>query len=564
MSKTLATQLRARLNLTDEELEQLQTEARENRENLEQAATRTGLLDEPGLLELLSDLYAVPRLEVVPEGSVDPELIGAFSIGRLKELPAIPLRHDDGVLLGVCNSDGLERTGDFRFALNMDRIRPVLLPRQAILGVINNVFGSAREDSEVSDILGQTNDEDLLDAEHENIEDLLDDSSDAPFIRLVNTVLTQAVRAGASDVHIEPYKDTLRIRFRLDGVLYDKHTIDRRHHSALISRLKIMSKMNIAEKRLPQDGRIALSLGNRQVDLRVSCLPTAHGERVVLRLLEKSNRILSLGDLGLMDDDLMHMKRLSSISHGMILLTGPTGSGKTTTLYALLNRINSPDKNILTIEDPVEYQLDGVGQIQVNAKIGLTFSKGLRSIVRQDPDVVLIGEIRDKETAEIAIQAALTGHLVFSTLHTNDAPSAVTRLKDMGVEPFLLASVLRAAAAQRLVRVLCPECREAYRPDPHKLAANFGEYAHLFEGKTIYRATGCPACMETGYKGRKALYELMQMSDALKSMVLTETDSSQLAKEAVHEGMRTLKHDGCMKILQGVTTISEVLRVTNI
>ncbi len=564
MSKTLATLLQARLGMTDEELTELQSEADGNNETLEDTALRTGQLDEPDLLDMLSTLYAIPKLENIPEGSVDPELIGSFPIGKLKELPAVPLRDGDTVMLGICGSDGLERIGDFRFALNEKRIQPVLLPRQGILGVINNVFGSAREDSEVDDILDQADDSSLLDAEHENIEDLLDDSSDAPFIRLVNTVLTQAVRAGASDVHIEPYKDTLRIRFRLDGVLYDKHTLDRRHHSALISRIKIMSKMNIAEKRLPQDGRIALTLGNRQVDLRVSCLPTAHGERVVLRLLEKSNRILSLGDLGLMDDDLEHMRRLSSISHGMILITGPTGSGKTTSLYALLNRINSPDKNILTIEDPVEYQLDGVGQIQVNAKIGLTFSKGLRSIVRQDPDVVLIGEIRDKETADIAIQAALTGHLVFSTLHTNDAPSAITRLKDMGVEPFLLASVLRAAAAQRLVRVLCPECKEAYRPAPEKLAANFGEYAPLFKDKKVYRAKGCPACMDTGYKGRKALYELMQMSDTLKSMVLTDTDSSQLGKHAVSEGMRTLKHDGCMKILHGVTSISEVLRVTNI
>ena len=346
-------------------------------------------------------------------------------------------------------------------------------------------------------------------------------------------------------------------------MLYERHTLNKAHHAAVVSRIKVMAKLNIAEKRLPQDGRIAISLGGRQAGLRVSTLPTSFGERVVLRLLEKSERVLSLTELGLSREDLQLMHSLVGITHGIVLVTGPTGSGKTTTLYAVLQELTAPDKNILTIEDPVEYELEGVGQIQVNPKIGLTFADGLRSIVRQDPDVILIGEIRDAETAAIAVQSALTGHLVFSTLHTNDAPGAVTRLFDMGVEPFLLSSVLRGVVAQRLVRMLCPHCREAYLPDGQELEKLGAARSAYRPGQPLYRAKGCPDCLDTGYRGRMAIYEIMPVSDALKRLIVDKADANVLGACALSEAMRNLRHDGMLKVIAGLTSLTEVARVTN-
>ena len=429
--------------------------------------------------------------------------------------------------------------------------------------IINRIFGeSTRSEGSVSDVLGDS--VNAIDEFNEDaVEDLLEDSSEAPFIRLVNMILAQAVRAGASDIHIEPYRDVSRVRFRLDGVLYERHTLNKAHHAAVVSRIKVMAKLNIAEKRLPQDGRIAISLGGRQAGLRVSTLPTSFGERVVLRLLEKSERVLSLTELGLSREDLQLMHSLVGITHGIVLVTGPTGSGKTTTLYAVLQELTAPDKNILTIEDPVEYELEGVGQIQVNPKIGLTFADGLRSIVRQDPDVILIGEIRDAETAAIAVQSALTGHLVFSTLHTNDAPGAVTRLFDMGVEPFLLSSVLRGVVAQRLVRMLCPHCREAYLPDGQELEKLGAARSAYRPGQPLYRAKGCPDCLDTGYRGRMAIYEIMPVSDALKRLIVDKADANVLGACALSEAMRNLRHDGMLKVIAGLTSLTEVARVTN-
>ena len=531
---------------------------------MEEALMASGLVAEGDMLEALGDAYGLDVLDAPAEGMVDSELVRAFSIGYLKKHGIVPLTDNgQGMLLAMSSPAGLPLLSDVAFMLGVAQPRPVLMPAARVLEVVNHVFGEGQGDGDVSDVLEMAGQGRLDALEDDSLEDLLDDTSDAPFIKLVNMVLAQSVRAGASDVHVEPYKDVLRVRFRLDGVLYDKHTIPKRYHAAIVSRIKIMAKLNIAEKRLPQDGRIALSLGGRQVDLRVSTLPTSYGERVVMRLLEKSSRVLSLTELGLGGDHLKQVHDLSSISHGIILVTGPTGSGKTTTLYAALNHINSPDKNILTIEDPVEYQLEGVGQIQVNHKIGLTFANGLRSIVRQDPDVILIGEIRDKETADIAIQSALTGHLVFSTLHTNDAPSAVTRLIDMGVEPFLLSSVLRAVVAQRLVRVLCPECRQHFIPDAEALA-DCGPLAAQMQSATMYQPGGCPNCLHTGYKGRKAIYEIMEVSDPIKRIMLRTADSNELREAAMAEGMRTLKGDGCMKAMQGMTSLTEVTRVTNL
>lgn len=551
--------------VTVDELPELVSKAKEHDVAVPEYLLAKGRMSEAAVACFYAVFYGNEFFDALDPSWVLPELVRKFSIHYLKRFSVIPLQDGEGrIMVAVSRPDALDILNDFQLALDSKDIVAVFIPADLIMGAINRVFGEVEEDLEALEVLEGAEVDSFVNLDDDKIEDLLDDTSDAPFIKLVNMILSQAVRANASDIHIEPYKDILRVRFRLDGVLYDKHTVSKRFHAALVSRIKIMAKLNIAEKRLPQDGRIALSLGGRQVDLRVSCLPTAFGERIVMRLLEKSTKILSMPELGLTDANLTRMRHLVNISHGIILVTGPTGSGKTTSLYAVLNHINSPDKNILTIEDPVEYQLDGVGQIQVNSKIGLTFASGLRSIVRQDPDVVLIGEIRDYETAEIAIQAALTGHLVFSTLHTNDAPSAVTRLIDMGVEPFLLSSVLRAVVAQRLVRRLCPNCREAYVPTEAQLAADFGLFADEFRGHEIYKPVGCDECMGTGYRGRMAIYEIMELTDATKSLVLNTADSNQIREQAVKDGMETLLQNGCAKARDGLTTLAEILRVTNL
>lgn len=549
--------------ITADEIVWLQQEASEQGKTFEYVVIENELLTEVQFKSAQAEFYGLEMLLAVPEQMIDTELICRFTITYLKKHQIVPLRGTNGIVVGMVDPHSLKVLNDFSLLLGEKTPSPVLLPRNVITELINRAFGDSQEDANVSDVLNNADDLRLDEIDEDTLNDLLDDTSDAPLVKLVNMVLAQAVRAGASDVHIEPFKDSLRVRFRLDGVLYNKHSFDKRFSAAIVSRIKILAKLNIAEKRLPQDGRIALILGGREVDLRVSTLPTSHGERVVMRLLEKTSRVLSMTELGLGSADLEIMKKVTRISHGIILVTGPTGSGKTTSLYAALSDINSPDKNIMTIEDPVEYQLDGVGQIQVNQKTGLTFAEGLRSIVRQDPDVILIGEIRDKETADIAIQSALTGHLVFSTLHTNDAASAVTRLIDMGVEPFLLSSVLRAVVAQRLVRILCPHCKEAYTAAAD-VVAECGTMASQMEHQVLHRAKGCAQCMDTGYKGRQAVYEIMQVSDPIKSMILKNADSNQIRREAIADGMRTLKGDGCLKVLSGVTSVEEVLRVSNL
>lgn len=494
----------------------------------------------------------------------DPEVVRRLPLAWLRKHLIVPIRRSDGSLaLALVNITDWLFARELFLLIGERPIQPVLTTEQAITSIINKIFEEDSGKTETMDeVLGQDDDKDVG-LSDDAVEDLLADSSDdAPFIRLVNMILAQAVRSGASDIHIEPYRDISKIRFRLDGVLYDRHTLKKSHHAALVSRIKVMAKLNIAEKRLPQDGRIAITLGGRQAGLRVSTLPTSFGERLVLRLLEKNERVLSLPELGLGQEDFQLMHRLVNSSHGIVLVTGPTGSGKTTTLYAILQEIASPERNILTIEDPVEYELDGVSQMQVNPKIGLTFASGLRSIVRQDPDVILIGEIRDSETASIAVQSALTGHLVFSTLHTNDAPGAVTRLFDMGVEPFLLSSVLRGVIAQRLVRVLCTHCKKPYSPSMAE--QNSLKEISMPHDQPLYAAVGCPECMGTGYKGRMALYEIMPISDDIRQLIVDRNDAQTIADQAIHEGMRTLRHDGLLKVASGFTSLPEVERVVRL
>jgi general secretion pathway protein E/type IV pilus assembly protein PilB len=391
--------------------------------------------------------------------------------------------------------------------------------------------------------------------------DLTDAAEDASIIRFVNQVLAEALERRATDVHIEPFEEQLRVRYRIDGVLVEANIPPqvRKFHAAIVSRIKILSHLDIAEKRLPQDGRIRLRVIGREIDLRVSVIPMIHGEAVVLRILDRGDTILGLEHLGMAKRDHNVWEKVLELPHGIILVTGPTGSGKTTTLYAALSRINQVDLKIITIEDPVEYQLRGINQIQVNTKSGLSFAAGLRSILRHDPDVVLIGEIRDRETAEIAVQASLTGHLVFSTLHTNDAPGATTRMIDMGVEPYLVASSLEMVAAQRLVRLICKECKEPAPPEEaEKLRAVFGDEVP----KTIYRGKGCRNCQGAGYRGRQALFEMMPISDEIRRLILERASSREIRKMAIQQDMKSLREDGWRMIREGRTTPEEVLRMT--
>jgi type II secretory ATPase GspE/PulE/Tfp pilus assembly ATPase PilB-like protein len=373
-------------------------------------------------------------------------------------------------------------------------------------------------------------------------------------------MLVQAVRQGASDIHVEPMENHLRIRYRIDGTLYNVMTAPKHVQAATTSRIKIMGNMNIAERRLPQDGRIELRVDNREIDLRVSSIPTTYGEKVVMRILDKRAALVGIDRLGLIGTDQHRFESLVTKPYGIILITGPTGSGKTTSLYAILNRLNKTDVNIITIEDPVEYQLGGIAQVQINPKAGLTFANGLRSFLRQDPDIIMVGEVRDEETARIAIHAALTGHLVLSTLHTNDAPGAVTRLVDMGIEPFLVSSSVIGVVAQRLVRVLCPKCREPYTPPP-EVVARYGLAAPDAPPLTVYRAKGCEVCNNIGYKGRIGLFEIMLMDDDLRALVVKNAAADQIKRAGIAAGMRTLQQDGAVKVVNGTTSLEEMLRV---
>lgn len=517
--------------------------------------------------DLLSARSLQCGLDVVHSLPTDPDpfFVPRVPIGFLKKFKMMPIATPEASYIALAEPFYFQQADDLQRLLQWEGIRTVLTPQNEIFVAINAAYDTTRKDA--ADRVMQDMDEDDSESilsEIEETADLLDDTSDAPVIKLVNLVLSQAVRDGASDIHIESYKDRIKIRKRVDGILYDMYSPPRHVQGKLISRLKIMAKMDIAEKRLPQDGRIEIRLANKNIDIRVSTLPTSFGERVVMRLLDKSSSLVPLEDLGLSKDDLNHFMRMLKAPHGIILVTGPTGSGKTTTLYSALGILNNADINIITVEDPIEYQMNGISQVQVNPKIGLTFASGLRTIVRQDPDVILVGEIRDVETAEIAIQSALTGHLVFSTLHTNDAASAITRLIDMGVEPFLVSSAVNAIMAQRLVRKICPHCREAYTP-ANAYLERVGLSPIKFADKKLYRGAGCVHCLQTGYKGRIGIFELMSLTPAMKSLILTTSDAGQIKKQALSSlatGMLSLRQDGLRKVLAGLTTLEEVFRVT--
>ena len=485
---------------------------------------------------------------------VDGGLLARVPLAFARAHLLLPLEErESAVCVAIGDPAALLVLDELRLAFGKP-VEAVLVPSSGLTDAINHAYASISGSSR--EVLQELEGEDLstIATELSDPQDLLDLSDEAPVIRLLNSILSEAVKERASDIHIEPYERELIIRFRIDGILYERLSPPRIIQEALASRVKIMAGLNIAEKRLPQDGRIRVIVAGRDVDIRVSIIPTFYGERTVLRLLDKKKGVLSLGDIGLGEAGVRTMERMLVRSNGIILVTGPTGSGKSTTLYAALNRVNSSAKNIITIEDPIEYQIRGIGQIQVNPKIELTFAGGLRSILRQDPDIIMVGEIRDAETAEIAIQASLTGHLVLSTLHTNDAASAITRLVDMGIEPFMIASSLTAVMAQRLVRLVCPHCREAYTPQEH--------YAGVSLPERLYRGRGCERCFGLGTLGRTAIYEIMPVDQEICSMIIRRAHAGEIKEYSVSRGMKTLRDDGLQRAAEGVTTIEEVLRVT--
>ncbi len=552
------------LGVAPETLAEARELARENDAGVVEFFLQKKSLPEIRLLEALSEEYGIPFWNKLPVDHIETGFASHFPIQYLKRQKVVPLTDTpQGAVVVVNDPHSFQAADDVCRVLNMQERSFVLSTQEEIIAAINLAYDLSRSTAKefFEEMSGESTDS--LISEIEEKGDLLDETSDAPIIKLLNLLLSGAIKDRASDIHIEPYQANVKVRYRIDGILYDILSLPRKIHSPLVSRVKVMASLNIAEKRLPQDGRIEIKIADRSVDIRVSTIPTSFGERVVLRLLDKTSSVLMLSDLGMDHEKIGIFNRLIKSPYGIILVTGPTGSGKTTTLYAALSTINSTEVNIITIEDPVEYQIEGIGQIQVNPKINLTFAQGLRSIVRQDPDVILVGEIRDLETAEIAIQSSLTGHLVFSTLHTNDAASAVTRLIDMGIEPYLVTSSVIAIIAQRLVRVLCPKCKEAYIPDEESLA-NLGLDKSQTEGKVFYRKNGCAACMNTGYRGRTAIFEILILDDAIKRIILKTSDSNQIQEEAIKRGMATLLADGARKVLEGTTTIEEVFRVTRI
>ncbi|HTZ40419.1 MAG TPA: type II secretion system ATPase GspE [Syntrophales bacterium] len=551
------------IELLDEAFAPVQEAEPARRRTIGELYSQKKATDEIGQLRSLSIQFGIPLLAELPIDHMSVDFTRKIPIQYLKKQKIVPLETPDAFLIAVSDPSNFQAVDDLMRIVGRHDAEVVLSSEGTILSAIGHAYDLGRDSAqEFTEIMNGESADSII-SEIEETADLLDEASDAPIIKLVNLVLAQAIKDRASDIHIEPYAGSLKIRYRIDGMLYNLLNLPRRIQSSLVSRIKIMAKLNIAEKRLPQDGRIEVRIGDKNVDIRVSVIPTAFGERVVLRLLDKSQALLTLADLGLDATKIKLFDRLIKSPYGIVLVTGPTGSGKTTSLYAALSKINSPEINIITIEDPIEYQIEGIGQIQVNPKIDLTFATGLRSIVRQDPDVILVGEIRDRETAEIAIQSSLTGHLVFSTLHTNDAASAITRLIDMGIEPFLVSSSVIAIVAQRLVRVLCPRCKEAYQPDAESLI-DAGIPLSAVNGRQIFQRRGCNACMNTGYRGRTGIFEIMNMDEGVKKLILKTSDSNQINEEAVRNGMSTLVQDGARKVLEGVTTIEEVLRVTRV
>jgi len=546
--------------LTEEQVAEARAEADTTGEGVLDTLVKRGELDPSAVAQAKAAHFGVEYIEL-HELNLTDEVISLIPRHIAKRFHVVPVRkEDEAVVVAMEDPSDLDTLDGLQAAINMQVI-PAVATREELDAAIERYYG-VRDDS-VSKLI-----QDITEGEVDigTVTQLqMDDGStveaDAPIIKLVNTMIVEAFKLRASDIHLEPLANRFRVRYRIDGILHEVKAPPKRLQPAIISRLKIMSNMDISEKRVPQDGRIQMNVGDRSIDLRVSCIPTTHGESIVMRILDKEGLKLGLPELGFFSDDQQTFEKLISLPDGILLITGPTGSGKTTTLYAVLNFINRPDRKIITVEDPVEYVLSGINQVQVNEAIGLTFARALRAILRQAPNVIMIGEIRDPETATIAINASLTGHLVFSTLHTNDAPSGITRLIDIGVKPFLVASACRALMAQRLVRRVCKRCAQPYQPTQAELKALKIDPEQA-KGAKFLRGKGCPDCNNTGYKGRMGIFEIFVVDDEVRQLIYQKVSATVLRARAREMGMRTLREDGARKVLAGLTTPQEVLRVT--
>jgi type IV pilus assembly protein PilB len=511
-----------------------------------------GVLTESQLVAALAQQIGLQFVDLA-DYPVDGSAVASVPDSVCRRYNAIPIGYDEGKLLvAMADPANVFAIDDIR-SLTGREVRPLVATKSDVVSAINRFHRMDDDLDDLSSTIGGDEEDDLS-----SVREVVED---APVVKFVNLLITQAVQDRASDIHIEPTERDVRVRFRIDGVLHEVMHSPKSIQSGVTSRLKIMADINIAERRIPQDGRMSVSVNGKKIDLRVATLPTVWGEKVVMRILDNSTAMLKLSDLGFLDDNYERYATSFTKPYGMILVTGPTGSGKSTTLYATLNIIARPEVNVITVEDPVEYRIPGINQVQTNPKAGLTFATALRSILRSDPDVVLIGEVRDHETAQIAVEAALTGHLVLTTLHTNDAPSAITRLIEMGIEPFLVGSALDAVLAQRLARRLCSRCKEPYTPTREQLASAHFQWQDTGPLPTLYRAVGCPACSKTGYKGRLALHEVMLVTEDIERLTVERASAVEINRTAKEQGMTSLRDDGMRKVLDGITSLEEILRV---
>lgn len=547
--------------ITNEQATAALTEAQRMERGVAEILSLQGVVDKLGIQKALANQFGMGTISLSGM-ALDEDVIEMMSSELAHRYKVVPVyRHDSVLTVALSDPLDVDTLDSLRHVLKLN-VEGVVAPEDEIEAALQLHYPD--RSGTLRSMLSEITEASVVDPDELNDMVLGDDEvteSDAPIVQFVSQIILEAFRSRASDIHLEPLGKNFRVRYRVDGVLHEVENPPRRLQSAILSRVKIMANMSIAEKRIPQDGRIEIKVMGRDLDLRVSTIPTNHGESIVMRILDKESVMLGLAQLGFFSDDQQKFERLITSSDGILLVTGPTGSGKTTTLYACLNQLNRPDRKLITVEDPVEYQLSGINQVHVRSDIGLTFSAALRSILRQAPNIVMIGEIRDMETAEIAVNASLTGHLVLSTLHTNDAPGAVTRLIDIGVKPFLVASSIRGIMAQRLVRTLCPDCKEEYQPTDQDFQL-LGPAAPQIAESNLFRGKGCSSCSGTGYKGRKGIYEIFMVDNEVRNMIYAKSSTAELRQQARQLGMRTLREDGLRKAAAGITTLQEVFRVT--
>ena len=560
MIKTLGEQLIAKKLVTKKKLDELTNEAKNAQISLYEYIVKEKIVSEEQLAEIFAELFDLTYMPKINDEFINPDLLSKVPFRFLKENLIVPIKKDQNILIIIADPTNYQAVDELRILLNEPAPLAISTPKNINEAV--NRFYPLEGTKQMIEELGETEE-----IEEESIEfgeiderDIVGTAQDAPIIKMVNHILFQAAKQDASDIHIDPLEKEISVRYRIDGVLHTAFNPPKRIQAALVSRIKIMANLNIAEKRKPQDDSIQIKVADKAIDIRVSVLPTIFGEKIVMRLLDKSRGCVPIEDFGLSEHNYEIVIQSINLPNGIILVTGPTGSGKTTTLYSVLNRLNKPEVSIVTVEDPVEYQMNRIAQVQVNEKAGVTFASALRSILRQDPDIIMIGETRDQETAQIAIQASLTGHLVLTTLHTNNAPASITRLLDMGVEPFLIASSVTCIIAQRLVRKLCPQCKKLFKPDA-AMIKSLGLTAQEASKIKFYEAVGCKDCTDTGYKGRLPIFEVMQMTPTIARLTIESADANRIRETAMKEGMKLLLHDGVEKIKEGLTTIDEVLSV---